>query len=290
MKMITVFTPTYNRGYILNNLYNSLKKQSFTDFEWLIVDDGSTDNTEELVDKWSKNDDILIRYYKKENGGKHTAINKGVEIAQGKYFIIVDSDDYLVDDALEKIIAYFEESDLDRSKYAGISGTKITTNGELIGTMFNGKEYIDCTCLERNENSIRGDKAEVFFLDVLKRYPFPVFQGERFINEAVVWNRIARDGLKIRWYNTPFVVCEYRNDGLTSQRGRLQNKNPQGSLLYLEELIKSDKRLLTKVAHLSSYVGIAKKIYSDYEIVKQLGIPHFMLPIFKLIYMIRGTN
>ena len=290
MVKITVFTPTYNRGYILSKLYDSLCKQSYNDFEWLVVDDGSGDNTEELVSEWINRRQIPIRYYKKENGGKHSAINMGVKLAQGQYFIIVDSDDYLCDDALLQISNYFEKEDVNINIYAGIAGTKITTDGKLIGTMFQNKDYVDCTSLERNENKIRGDKAEVFFVELLKRYPFPEFEGERFINEAVVWNRIARDGYKIRWFNIPFIVCEYRDDGLTSQKGKLQKKNPKGTLLYLKELIISDKKLIKKIAHRASYIGIAKGIYSERYICEQLNISRVMLPIYKLIYKVRGTN
>ena len=112
---ITVFTPTYNRGYIIENLYKSLQKQTFTDFEWLVVDDGSIDNTEELFDRWKKEDNNFnIRYYKKENGGKCRAINYALDKAKGELFFTVDSDDYLTNDALEKINKW--ENELDKSK------------------------------------------------------------------------------------------------------------------------------------------------------------------------------
>ena len=113
---ITVFTPTYNRAYIISNLYNSLCRQTFKDFEWLIVDDGSTDNTEELVNKWinDANSGFSIRYFKKENGGKPSAINYGVDCAEGELFFTVDSDDYLTDDALEKIDRWERELPKDK--------------------------------------------------------------------------------------------------------------------------------------------------------------------------------
>lgn len=100
--MLTIFTPTYNRAHLLPNLYQSLLNQKRVDFEWLIVDDGSTDGTEELVNQWIEEAVLTIRYFRKENSGKHTAINKGVQLAKGELFLIVDSDDVLAENALKK--------------------------------------------------------------------------------------------------------------------------------------------------------------------------------------------
>ena len=102
--MITVFTPTYNRGYIIEKLYNSLVSQNYNEFEWLIVDDGSTDQTQELISNFITKGFIDIRYFKQENGGKHRAINKGVKLAKGELFFIVDSDDYLSNNALDRVL------------------------------------------------------------------------------------------------------------------------------------------------------------------------------------------
>lgn len=104
--MVTVFTPTYNRAYILNNLYQSLCRQSYGDFEWLIVDDGSTDNTEGLIASWLDESKISLCYIKQPNGGKHRAINRGIQEANGNLFFIVDSDDYLADNAIERILFF----------------------------------------------------------------------------------------------------------------------------------------------------------------------------------------
>ena len=290
MVKLTVFTPTYNRGYTLGTLYDSLCKQDSNEFEWVIVDDGSDDDTSNLVKKWINEGNINIRYLLKQNAGKHTAINKGVELAAGKYFLIVDSDDYLVENVVSEIISLFETNHLDSTKYAGISGTKVSPDGTLIGTMFADKEFVDCTTLERRDNNIRGDKAEVFFTDVLRQYPFPVFDGEKFINEAIVWNRIANAGLKIRWFNKPFVICEYLPDGLTSKKGTLHTHNIQGTLLYLEELIQYDNKFIEKVAHRASFCGIAHNNLSASEIARRIHIPKVFIPVFRLIYRFRGSN
>lgn len=290
MENITVFTPTYNRAKTLHRLYESLCMQKDNNFEWLIVDDGSDDCTEEIVQKWIQEHKINVRYHKKANEGKHTAINLGVELAHGKYFFICDSDDYLVDDAIQKIEYMFSTIGSQFEKYAGVSGIKVHSDGSMIGDSFVDKEYVDCTSLDRNMNNIRGDKSEVFFLSVLKQYPFPIFKGEKFLNEAVVWNRIAKDGLMIRWFNQPLIVCEYREDGLTSQKGILKYKNPKGTLLYLEELTRNDKKFFCRIAHRASFCGLAKGIYSNKEICKRIKIPILLIPLYRFIYKVRGTN
>ena len=133
---ITVFTPTYNRAYILSQLYQSLQRQTYKDFEWLIVDDGSVDDTESLVSNWlNDNNEFPIRYYKKENGGKCRAINYGVELARGRLFFNVDSDDYLTDDALEKVAKW--ESDLPKNGlYCGLVGNLGTSETETPNTIW----------------------------------------------------------------------------------------------------------------------------------------------------------
>lgn len=223
MTDFTVFTPTYNRAELLPRLYESLTLQSYKNFEWLIVDDGSTDKTENVVcNLTDKTHDFNIRYIKKENGGKHTAINVGVTNALGKYFFIVDSDDWLPTNSLETIRNYFMSLPANE-KFCGVGGLKCSSNGKLVGKSFNAK-YVDCTSLERRNHQILGDKAEVFYTNILQRYPFPVFQGENFVTETVVWYRIADAGYKIRWFNERIYYCEYLQDGLTQTRGKyLQN-------------------------------------------------------------------
>ncbi|OAS85142.1 glycosyltransferase family A protein [Metabacillus litoralis] len=234
---ITVFTPTYNRGYSIEKLYRSLQQQTFTDFEWLVIDDGSTDLTEELFEKWfEENKSFVIRYYKVENGGKHRAINKATDLAKGKLFFIVDSDDYLVNDALESIIKW-EHTLENNESYCGISGNKGKSKLDYIGTTFDG-EYIDATSLERNKFNITGDKAEVFYTNILKKYKFDEIEGEKFITEATVWDRMAYDGYKLRWFNKTIYICDYLEDGLTKNIQEIFSNNPKGTAVYFKQQIK----------------------------------------------------
>ncbi|MBE6894526.1 MAG: glycosyltransferase family 2 protein [Ruminococcaceae bacterium] len=233
--MITVFTPTYNRGYILGELYQSLLNQTCFDFEWLIVDDGSTDNTEELVKNWLDNGKFAVRYCKKANGGKPSAINCGLQLAKGEYFWIIDSDDTATKDGVQtclKWIASLPQGE----KFAGVGGLRGDKKGGIIGTTFSG-EYVDVTTLERAKHNIGGDKSEVFLTSVIKQFPFPEFKGEKFVPEALVWNRIAKAGYKIRWFNEIVHITEYLEDGMTKNVDSNLIRNWQGYSLYVKELL-----------------------------------------------------
>lgn len=265
MCKITVFTPTYNRAYIITKLYNSLKRQSFTDFEWLVVDDGSTDNTAFLFADWSMEETKFpIRYYKKENGGKCRAINYALDLAQGELFFTVDSDDYLTDDALEKV--NFWESQLpNKSEYCGVAGNLGTSPNETPNTPFEG-EFFEGNLLDRYKN-VDGERAIVFYTDLHRRYKYPEFPGERFMTEAVVYNRIAYDGYKMRFYNDIIWVYEYISDGLTRSGNALFLNNPKGYGLWLKE-----KAIFEKV----SWIDFAKICYTYTCELSTLYNPHYI--------------
>lgn len=236
---ITVFTPTYNRGYCIEDLYHSLQRQSFCDFEWLVIDDGSTDQTEALFDRWMLEEQRFpIVYKKKQNAGKHLAINDGVSLARGSLFFIVDSDDVLSDTALERIDAVEKTIPSEqRECFCGVCGLCGGKDGEMIGTTYRGNDFLDATALERSKNGINGDKAEVFYTEVIRKYPFPSFEGERFVSEALVWDRMAHDGLKLRFFNEIIYICEYLPDGLTNAGFSLYAANPQGWGAYIQQEI-----------------------------------------------------
>lgn len=211
--MITVFTPTYNRGRLLLRLYQSLCKQSYRDFEWIIVDDGSNDDTGEIVGSFHI-DDIPIQYVYKPNGGKHTAINLGVKEAKGELFFIADSDDILPFDSLEKVAKYYGGIKEDPS-YGGVCGLDATFEGKMIGSGL-PVDTIDGTSLDiRFIHGITGDMKEVFKTSVLREFPFPEIIGERFCPEVLIWNRIASK-YRLRYFNQIIYNVEYQDGGLTS--------------------------------------------------------------------------
>lgn len=236
----TVFTPTYNRGTLLPNLYHSLQRQTFRDFEWIIVDDGSTDNTEEVVRSMQEQENSFpILYQKTVNGGKHRAWNRGVELASGELFFGCDSDDFLTDDALETADQVEKSIPSDEKKhFAGVCGLKIYRDRQMVGETFSRLGYADLTHLERQNNNIFGDKSEVLYTAIWRRYKYHEFEGEKFLTEATALNRMAADKLKIRYFNIPIKVIEYRQGGLSSSSKYLFVKNPKGWGLYIYQRVR----------------------------------------------------
>ena len=228
--LVTVFTPTYNRKDLIERLYQSLLQQTKKNFEWLVVDDGSTDSTEKYFsDLLTKQQPFPIRYIKQENGGKHRAINNGVKNALGELFFIVDSDDNLTENAIDKINQWVATLD-NYHKWAGISGLKGFSKDSVVG-QHSKFSYVDAKNNERRKYNLLGDKAEIYFTDVLKQHPFPEIPGENFISEEIVWNAIARDGYYLRWFNEIIYICDYLDGGLTKDISKDRN-NPQGRLLW----------------------------------------------------------
>lgn len=234
---ITVFTPTYNRAYIISNLFESLKRQSYQEFEWLVIDDGSTDDTEELFKKFKQEDiKFELNYYKKKNGGQHRALNDAIPKAKGELFMIVDSDDFLADNALERII-FYADSIKSKNGFAGVSGLRCYMNGDTIGGTWKSKSaFVDATNLERIKYGLLGDKAEAYYTEVLRKYyPIPEFEGENDVDKGILWNRIGHEGLKVRWFGENIYFCEYLNDGMSRNQYSNQLKNFQGYTATVSE-------------------------------------------------------
>lgn len=279
----TVFTPTYNRGYIIEKLYASLKRQTFNNFEWLVVDDGSSDNTEELFARIQSESPFPVNYIKVKNGGKHRAINVGVQNAKGRLFFIVDSDDYLLENALETILAA-EQSIPENSKvsFSGVRGLRAYPDGKIIGTRFCDYAYSDMTQLEEAKHGVSGDKCEAFYTVVMKKFPFPEFEGENFLTECVVWDKIAASGYKNRCINEAVYICEYLPDGLSASIHERHRTNPKGSGLYIHQSIKYGK--LTgwgKRYTVLNYYNTHAKTLTMPEIANNLhmGTPQFSMYI-----------
>ena len=238
---LTVFTATYNRAHLIGQLYNSLCRQTKFDFEWLVVDDGSTDGTETLFSKWLQEEHSFpIRYYKQENGGLIRALNRGIELAQGEYFAKIDSDDFVTDDFSEKVMLWLDDIADAENVYA-VSGVRVRPDGTPIKgvwpTIPEGMEFIEATDLERAKYNLDADMCEAWRTDILRQYPFPVWKGEKFAPEQIVFHEIALAGWKIRWYSHAMSICEYQEGGLTLGASNLEKRNPMGyAMMYNHKL------------------------------------------------------
>jgi glycosyltransferase involved in cell wall biosynthesis len=249
----TVFTPTYNRAHTLTRVYNSLANQTFKDFEWLIVDDGSTDNTGEIVNKWIKNSKFSIRYIKKQNGGKHTAINVGVKEAQGELFLIHDSDDSCVPETIERFSFHWDSiQPEDKSKFSGVTVLCKNSEGEIVGDKFS-ESPMDMSALEiRSQFKVEGEKWGFHKTDIFKEFPFPEFKGERFISEGLIWNRMAMK-YKVRHVNEVLRIYEYSPDGLVASMLKIRLNSPIGTRLYYNELSSLPISIKLKVKAIINY-------------------------------------
>ena len=233
--LVTIFTPTYNRAYTLQDLYSALCNQTDKNFEWLIIDDGSTDCTEELIKTFISDNEINIRYFKQNNGGKHRAINNGISKALGDLFFIVDSDDSLSPQAIEWINQQWDYIKCKKC-LAGISGIRIDKKGNKIGGSDDIWNTIESNAIDiRFKHRIKGDLAEIYKTYILRQFPFPEFRDEKFCPEALIWNRIAQS-YNLMYSYIGIYVCEYLSDGLTSQIIKLRKHSPQSSMLYYSEL------------------------------------------------------
>lgn len=237
MKTITIITPTYNRATLLRRLYASLVSQESHDFEWLIIDDGSTDDTENVVQEFCNENEIIIRYLKQENGGKHRALNAGIVLIKTELTFIVDSDDYLPVDAVNIILKYHEKYK-STLNLCGYSFLRCYENGRVNTSYFREDEEISAYRDVRINGNIGGDKAEVFFTSILKQFPFPEYEGEKFLPEDLVWMKMSGPYQMVH-INKCTYISEYLEGGLTKTGRAMKIYSPQGmmerSRIYLED-------------------------------------------------------
>lgn len=231
----TIFTPTYNRAYILTQLYNSLLNQTCNDFEWLIIDDGSTDNTESLIKGFITEDKIKIVYHKQKNQGKHIAINNSFNFINTDYFITVDSDDHLLPNAIEKCIDIL--NDINKNdKIAGFTFFNYLGSDELDLNDFGDLKTFDYNQINFN---IKGENTFVLETDIAKKYKFPIFNDEKFCQEAYMLIQILTN-YKILYTNYILAKGEYLEDGLSQNIYKRMMMNPKYSLATLKIKYKSN--------------------------------------------------
>ena len=277
---LTILTPTYNRGYILRRLYESLISQTDKEFEWLIIDDGSNDNTEILVDDFIKCNEIKIRYIKQSNGGKHRALNTGISVIDSELTFIVDSDDYLLPYAVEEIFKIHKVYASENS-VCGYSFLRCFPDLSINGPQFPESPYLSDYVSCRLNDGVKGDKAEVYKTKILSQYPFLEIPGESFLFEDYVWIQMA-EKYKTVHLNIPIYIGDYLNDGLTKNINEAKIKNPVGMFERANIIGKSKAKWTVKFKAIIMFIvygKIAKKT------IQEMYINSFNKLFFLLFYI-----
>ena len=251
----TVFTPSYNRAHLLPRVYECLEKQTFRDFEWLVVDDGSKDNTKEVVEQLRAKASFPVRYVAKPNGGKPSAVNRGAQEAEGQFLAILDSDDWYKPEALERFLHHWQSIPADKqTQFVGVTGLCCLPSEEMIGDRF-PQDIFDSDAIDlRYRHKVSGEKSGMIRTEVIQQFPYPEDLG-KYVSESLVWNRIAKQ-YKTRFINEVLTVKEFQPGGITLDGRALQVRNTRASLLSAKELMQLGGRLplAPRVRAYSNYV------------------------------------
>lgn len=274
MKQLTIFTPTYNRANTLTRLYNSLLNQDTNMFKWLVVDDGSTDNTKQLVEGWIAEGKLEIRYIYEKNSGKTSAHNLGVRECNTELFLCCDSDDWMAENSIKPALDFWNSN---QKELSGMVGPKLIHQKELSGMVgprdTTNKNYDSLSTLPKNikrgtlyglyNKGYVGETALFFRTSIIKKYPFPKIEGEKFIPEEYIYRRLD-EKYEMLVYPHYCMDCEYQPDGYSNNIRKLKLNNPKGFLL--NDLEKLKKKFTLKqaimVLGLEEYIGLPYKLSS----------------------------
>lgn len=269
---LTVFTPTYNRRELLKRTYDSLCRQTCKDFEWLIVDDGSSDDTESLVNEWIEEDKITIRYKYRENGGKMRAHNTGVELAAAELFLCVDSDDFLVDTAVEELLNCYNSyagKNIDGIPVGGVVAHKGKSETELLGSSEFPIEE-PSTLYGLYLKGFSGETTLMYETALLRRFPFPEIDGEKYVPEDYIYDKI--DGVCVLAVLPRIItVCEIVEEGYTDSVSRLKKENPMAWYLYYEQRSEITPTGVLRCKYLGRYVIYARRVGRSVLRNKKIG-------------------
>lgn len=286
-KTLTVFTPAYNRAHTIGRTYESLLRQTSKDFVWLIVDDGSSDNTSELVQEWINEGKLEIRYIRQKNQGMHGAHNTAYRNIDTELNTCIDSDDYMPDNAVEKIISFWREHGSD--KVAGIIALDQDESGRIIGTRF-PDEMPTTTLLGFYASGGQGDKKIVYRTDVINSYPeYPIFEGEKYVGLAYKYYLVDQD-YELLTLNEPLVTVEYQADGSSYNMYNQYWKNPRGFAFLRQTEMKvapTAKRRYISAVHYVAESMIARNRRFISEAANPFLVTAAVLPGLALYYHIR---
>ncbi|MDO4763192.1 MAG: glycosyltransferase family A protein [Flavobacteriaceae bacterium] len=250
----TIFTPTYNRAHTLPRLYESLKKQSNKDFEWLVVDDGSTDNTEELIQKYIGENPFPIQYHKQENQGKHIAINSSLELAKGEYWITIDSDDYITGDCIEVCHSLAQKID-NKPDFASFTFIRFSEETPYDKSKYGKKEW---TKPSDYQWEFHGEMNFTFKTAIAKKHPFPVYKGEKFCRESVFLIPILSK-YKVLCTDNVLSFGDYLEDGLSQNTYKRMLESPHYAMLYYRKKLDTASNHTEKLNFTQYYWDIANK-------------------------------
>lgn len=261
----TVFIPTYNRAYTLPRAFASIERQVDRDLEVVIVDDGSTDDTRALVEDWQRKVPFPVRYHHQPNQGKHVAHNTMLGLAQGEFVVLLDSDDMLLPNALERFRYHWDSIPAEeRGRFAGVEGLCRYLGRDICGSPF-PRDVLDSNHIEvRIGMGVGGEKRNAIRTDVLRQFPYPVFPGERHIRPSLLWDWLAQE-YKFRFFNEVVQILEHQPDGLSANRFRMRIRTPRGLRLCIQEEIRLHQhalnwrqrlRLCTRYTRYSLHAGV----------------------------------
>lgn len=284
--MLSIITASYNRGYCLGNIYESIIKNKFNEeLEWILVDDGSDDNTTELAEKWILEARINLRYFKIKNGGKTRAIHFGFsQNPKGEYTLVLDSDDYLSNNAIATIKSNILNLPV---KYLGLMGLKANTKGSIIGDKFKQKEacYID---VYFGKNSISGDKLFIIKSKVYKDCIVLPFENEKFMPDNLPYIKSNSLGI-YKLINEVLYVGDYLEDGMTSNIYKTAINNINGyiceqTILQRQKLIFKSK-IINNIKYIH-YSLLSKRSFKEicYYSNNKVFTVLFYVPTFLLLY------
>lgn len=292
MKKLTVFTPTYNRAYCLPVCYESLKRQTSRDFVWLIIDDGSTDNTEQLVAGWIAENEIHIRYHRQDNQGMHGAHNTAYKLIDTELNVCIDSDDYMPDHAVKQINTYWELHG--NEQVSGIVGLDSFTDGRIIGTKL--PENIKSSTLFGlySKHRVTGDKKLVYRTELTRKYPYPLFENEKYVGLAYKYYKLDEQ-YELLLMNEVLCCVEYLPDGSSMNMLKQYRKNPRGFAFYRKELMKlpfasSLFKFKQSIHYVSSSLTSGNRNFMKETPAKLLTLLAIPLGVMLYWYVIRKTS
>ncbi|OCT11038.1 glycosyltransferase [Paenibacillus pectinilyticus] len=235
MKKLTVFTPTYNRAYCLPVCYESLKQQTSQDFVWLIIDDGSTDDTQQVVAGWIEENVVQIRYHRQDNQGMHGAHNAAYRLIDTELNVCIDSDDYMPSDAVEHILTFWDQHGNDQ--VSGIIGLDAFTDGRIIGTRLPEDRKRSTLFELYSKHRVTGDKKLVYRSELTRNHPYPIFDNEKYVGLAYKYYKLDEQ-YEMLLMNEVLCCVEYLPDGSSMNMLKQYRRNPNGFAFYRKELMK----------------------------------------------------